>query len=146
MNQLFTVQWCLLKLSKIFRKHVRPPQLVTCRTRLQVEVSGWVGSVVWSAQCVSSLSHHLQLCFQCSEGFYWQGEGWRVHVPWQRSSTCRCDPEVSSCTPAADEHVCPAAPPSGTTSLRKQQEHKRGCETFSLFNTDAALNKHIGFI
>lgn len=35
---------------------------------------------------------------------------------WQRSSTYRCDPEVSSCIQAADEYVCPVAPPSGTTS------------------------------
>lgn len=45
-----------------------------------------------------------------------------VHVPWQHSSTSRCDREVSSCTLAADEHAYPAAPPSGTTSLREKTE------------------------
>lgn len=39
------------------------------------------------------------------------------HVPWRRSSTCRCGPGVSSCTLAADAHACPVAPPSGKTSL-----------------------------
>lgn len=46
-----------------------------------------------------------------------------VSSPWRRSSTCRCDPAVSSCTRAAGGLVCPAAPPSGRTSLRRGDTH-----------------------
>lgn len=66
------------------------------------------------------------------------------YVPWQRSSTYRCGPEVSSCTLAADAHACPVVPPSGKTSLRGHSERKcSSVQWLSGVNLSAATRVHL---
>lgn len=66
------------------------------------------------------------------------------HVPWRRSSTCRCGPGVSSYTLAADAHACLVAPPSGKTSLGGHSQRK-GFSGFQEFNRRAIGSDYGGF-
>lgn len=60
-------------------------------------------------------------------------------LPLQRSSTCRCGPEVFSYTQAADELSCPVTPPSDTTSLDGERE--RHMKTFK-YTVESLTERH----